>query len=205
MRNYLLIACLIVLPLTANSALLERLGGLAYYDTEADLTWLADANAIAGTIYDSNFFYGSATDGATTWSNANAWAASLDIDGVTGWRLPNSDASCSSYDCTDSEMGNLFYNVFGGVSGEPIENNANYDLFNNISPYTYWSATEYSDTRAFTFWFVTGSQGNAWETNEKHAWAVHDGDVSSVPVPAAFWLFSSGLLGLIGLARRKKL
>jgi hypothetical protein len=34
--------------------------------------------------------------------------------------------------------------------------------------------------------------------------AVRDGDVSSVPVPAAVWLFGSGLLGLIGIARRKK-
>jgi hypothetical protein len=30
------------------------------------------------------------------------------------------------------------------------------------------------------------------------------GTVSSVPVPAAAWLFGSGLLGLIGVARRKK-
>ena len=29
-------------------------------------------------------------------------------------------------------------------------------------------------------------------------------DVSTVPVPAAAWLFGSGLLGLIGVARRKK-
>jgi hypothetical protein len=28
--------------------------------------------------------------------------------------------------------------------------------------------------------------------------------VSSVPVPAAVWLFGSGLLGLVGVARRKK-
>jgi len=28
--------------------------------------------------------------------------------------------------------------------------------------------------------------------------------VSAVPVPAAFWLFGSGLIGLVGLARRKK-
>jgi len=28
--------------------------------------------------------------------------------------------------------------------------------------------------------------------------------VSAVPVPAAFWLFGSGLLGLVGTARRKK-
>lgn len=30
------------------------------------------------------------------------------------------------------------------------------------------------------------------------------GTVSAVPVPAAVWLFGSGLLGLVGVARRKK-
>ena len=29
-------------------------------------------------------------------------------------------------------------------------------------------------------------------------------DFSPVPIPAAVWLFGSGLLGLIGVARRKK-
>ena len=31
-----------------------------------------------------------------------------------------------------------------------------------------------------------------------------EGTVSAVPVPAAVWLFGSGLLGLVGVARRKK-
>ena len=30
------------------------------------------------------------------------------------------------------------------------------------------------------------------------------GDVSMVPIPPALWLFSSGLLGLVGIARRKQ-
>jgi hypothetical protein len=34
-------------------------------------------------------------------------------------------------------------------------------------------------------------------------WAVRPGDVSAVPVPAAVWLFGSGILSLIGLASRK--
>ena len=34
-------------------------------------------------------------------------------------------------------------------------------------------------------------------------WTVH-GVASPVPVPAAVWLFGSGLLGLVGVARRKK-
>jgi hypothetical protein len=29
-------------------------------------------------------------------------------------------------------------------------------------------------------------------------------DVTHVPIPAALWLFGSGLLGLIGIARRSK-
>ena len=45
----------------------------AYYDTTLDITWLADANAAGTTM---------------TWANANAWAAALDVNGVTGWRLP---------------------------------------------------------------------------------------------------------------------
>ena len=34
--------------------------------------------------------------------------------------------------------------------------------------------------------------------------AIDNVTVSAVPVPAAVWLFGSGLVGLIGLARRKK-
>ena len=34
--------------------------------------------------------------------------------------------------------------------------------------------------------------------------SMHVTSVSTVPVPAAVWLFGSGLLGLVGIARRKK-
>ena len=36
------------------------------------------------------------------------------------------------------------------------------------------------------------------------AWDLNSFTTSSVPVPAAVWLFGSGLIGLIGVARRKK-
>jgi len=33
---------------------------------------------------------------------------------------------------------------------------------------------------------------------------IRSADATVVPVPAAIWLFGSGLIGLVGIARRKK-
>jgi hypothetical protein len=193
-----------VITLPTQAALISVLGGQAYYDDVADLTWLANANAAGTTM---------------TWAAANAWAASLDINGVTGWRLPDTlqpDASCSNqssdtsygYNCTGSEMGNLFYNVLGGVAGTSIDttHNSNYDLFSNVQSFVYRSSTEYAPypTDAWYLDFFNGLQDVAPKGFDNYfAWAVHSGNAGAVPVPAAVWLFSSGLLGLIGVARRK--
>jgi hypothetical protein len=49
-----------------------------------------------------------------------------------------------------------------------------------------------------------GDQGFHNKSIEYYAWAVRSGDVvSAVPVPATVWLFGSGLIGLLGIARRK--
>lgn len=207
----------IVTGSVANAALLERLGGLAYYDDVADLTWLADANYAQTTGYDA--------DGFMDWATANAWAASLNINGVSGWRLPDTvqpDASCwiqspfgygSGVDCTGSELGNLFYNVLGGDSGAPIwiTHNANYDLFTNINSmnYFFWSATDASFDAWYGAWYFNmfeGYQGTTEGTNTMNVWAVHSGDVgaSVVPAPAAVWLFCSGLFGLVGVSCQRR-
>src|SRR5438045_9149890 len=58
----------------------------AYYDTALKVTWLADANLALTSGYDTHsppFALG-----AMTWNDANVWAQSLDVFGVTGWRLP---------------------------------------------------------------------------------------------------------------------
>ena len=216
-------ACLAVVSFSADAALVSRLGGLAFYDDVADLTWLVDANAGAGTAFDTGI---STTDDKMTWQNANDWAAQLTVGGVAGWRLATTlqpDPSCSTQSnqgpsfplqgvgtgCTGSEMGNLFYNVLGGVALTSITttHNTNYDLFSDVQSDIYWSGTEFAPNteQAWDFAFITGVQvphnkGDVFS----FAWAVQSGDVSAVPVPAAAWLFGSGLLGLIGVARRKK-
>ena len=193
--------CLAVVSFNVNSALWERLGGLAYYDDESDLTWLADASAGTGL----------------NWVDAKNWAAELNIDGVTGWRLPDTqqpDATCSiqtstkssGYNCTGSELGNLFYNVLGGSadSGITSVHNDNYFLFNNVQDTFYFSATEYGNVgEVWVFATYNGYQDTLFANLGSNSWAVHSGDVSAVPIPAAIWLFGSSLIGLIGFARRK--
>jgi hypothetical protein len=182
-----------VLPVTPGGANYQ-----AYYDDVADLTWLANASA----------------SGSVIWATANTWAAGLDIDGVTGWRLPDTlvpDASCDSSttlsfgkSCTGSELGNLFYNVLGGVAGTSIAttHNSEYDKFTGVVPDRNWSDTPIGQS-AYFFDLGDGSQSSTSVGFTNIGWAVRTGSPAEVPIPAAVWLFGSGLLGLVGAARRK--
>lgn len=208
-----------------NAALISRLGGQAVYDTDLDITWLADANAGAGSAFDDGSL--STTDGRMSWANANAWAASLTVDGFTGWRLATTadpDASCTDdtagttpsadaigYNCTGSEMGHLFYNELGATAGTSVLTTGNpteLAKFTNIQSHGYWSSTQFAANpgNAWVFGTSSGLQFSASQANNNqyYAWAVRNGDVAVVPVPAAIWLFGSGLIGLIGIAKRKK-
>jgi len=52
---------------------------------------------------------------------------------------------------------------------------------------------------------MTQPQGvNPTYDSTYYAWSVHSGDVGAVPVPAAVWLFGSGLIGLVGFQDAKK-
>ena len=83
----------------------------AFYDTVLDLTWLANANAGAGSVYDSTR-YSTATDGRMNWVNANAWAASLDVYGISGWRLPKTlDTGRPGCDWSNAGGTDCGYNV----------------------------------------------------------------------------------------------
>jgi len=169
--------------------------------------------------------------GRMTWDNAMAWIDGMNAYdsgngylGFNNWRLPNTtqpDPGCSlqltpggyppqddGYDCTGSEMGHLFYSEFGATAGGPVLTTGDATelaKFTEIqTDYYYWSSTEYApDDRAWFFIVENGYQSPGTKGNNFYAWAVHDGDIGAVPVPAALWLFGSGLLGLIGIARKK--
>jgi hypothetical protein len=195
-----LTALSLMLATGAEAALVERLGGKAIYDDVADLTWLQDANYAQTSGYDA--------DGRMNWVQTKAWAGSLNIDGVTGWRLPAGPMLGSGYNQTASEMGNLFYNVLGGTEWTTIgtTHNANYNLFKNVQSNYYWSGVEFNSSDAWGFDFGYGGQGSSSKFYDLFGWAVRSGDVgaSPVPVPGALVLMGPALLGLLGVKRSRR-
>ena len=192
-------AFLLSIVTSANAALIDRGGGLIY-DDDRNITWLADGNYVMTSGYDA--------DGLITWSDAVSWAEGLSYGGYYNWRLPNADADCGvSFNCGNSELGHLFYNELSGTSGSSILTSSDPDLglFSNIQSNWYWTGTERNSSEAWFFDF-SGGGGGGQSIGSKGsilmAWAVHDGDIAAVPIPAAFWLFGSGLVGLIGFMRR---
>lgn len=196
---------------TANAALLSRLGGQAVYDTDLDITWLANANLAASNTFG---VAGIDVDGSMDWHTANAWIAAMNADGGSGylgfddWRLPATyvpDPTCElmqafgSY-CTASEMGHL-----RNIEGIEWSDYAPPSQFSNLQWGEYWSGTEYASdpSQAWAHGFDLGGQ-STYDKDYAYnfAWAVRTGDVGEVPLPAAAWLLGTGLLGLVGSMRR---
>jgi hypothetical protein len=128
----------------------------AYYSTEQNITWLADANYAAT----SGFAPGNPMDayrldpGLLDQPDAVAWAAGLNIHGVTGWRLPTAQnvapSSCGPHDdgtgggigpgisCSFvpgagvNELADLFSHTLGNSAG--FGGWANTGLFLNVDP-----------------------------------------------------------------------
>ncbi len=178
----------------------------AYYDTDLNITWLADASA----------FYG-------TWDAAKAWAASLNVNGITGWRLPNvkpvngnafnfdtgyDGSTDSGYGITSSqsELAHLYYLTLGNkayvdTTGRRVQPDAgltNTGPFKNVPARRYWFGVEYPDYySAFVFDTSVGSQGHCYKGCEFPAWAVHAGDVAAaVPESETCALALAGLVAL---------
>ena len=128
----------------------------------------------------------------------------------------NDDASVVDCDgasepaCRDNELGYMFYQNMGGTFSNDLTGDQTVDdvLLTAVQP-AYWSGTEFAPdpTDAWVFVFADGHQigvNKGRSLSSFAGWAVRAGDVGAVPVPAAVWLFGSGLIGLIGVARRSR-
>lgn len=199
--------------MSSHATLIDNGGGLIY-DSDRDITWY-DAPAVERDLADSM-----------------AWAATLSLGNtnIGSWRLPSSlnlsgtgdnvgyDGNVPGYwdsgvAPSGSEMGHLYYVELGNINIRDEDGNeqpgwglVNKGPFANLEPDRYWSNTWYvQPNNEVYFFFLYGAQGTSMGSSYYHyALAVHDGNVGAVPIPPAIWLFGSGLLGLVGMTRRKK-
>jgi hypothetical protein len=195
---------------TAQATLIDRSNGLLYDDV-LNVTWTQDANLAGRFVF-------------MDWAAANAWAENLTYGGYSDWRLPSIKPIGNSNGVGDigynisnpqSELAYMYHVNLGLTSRYDTAGNERTDfgifgngtisgqndigLVKNLQPSVYWFGTEYasSTSNAWVFSTMYGLQGVAPKDGRFSVWAVRDGDVSTVPVPAAVWLFASGLAGLM--------
>ena len=88
------------------------------------------------------------------------------------------------YNITVSEMGYIYYIELGNSAGGAL---ANTGLFENLTTVDdYWTDDEIhkNGSGAWVFDFDGGHQFYLGKGAQNHAWAVHDGELTPVPVPA---------------------
>ncbi len=172
-------ACLLsFVTISVNAAFIGRLetapsSGVfqAYYDNVLNITWTTNADIVGNN---------------DTWDNQVPWAAGLNINGVTGWRLPSMDVNgdnaivtCSSNQaaCKDNEYGHLYFYGAGTTFGGGITPSSP-GPFSNLQFASYWTGTEYAPNPTAAWYFLfNGIQSFAGKDGNAFAWAVRDGDV----------------------------
>jgi hypothetical protein len=222
------LACSSACALTLQARDLDGNGSTdAYYDAASNLTWLADANIAATIDPMGNYFVGTGL-----LSSAESWAASANVFGLTGWRLPkildNFAPSECDYDPAHpgtsgidifrtcdfmppagvSELADLFL----GLGNTPFGGWTHTGPFINVQPntsYNFFTSGRYRGP-ALQPW-VPGSAHYNFSDHQilqiegyaTYAWLVRDGDVTApVPEPETYALM---LLGVGALVARRRL
>lgn len=187
-----------------HAAFESRLGGLAFYDSVLEITWLADADAARGSEFDDG---SNDQDGRLSWASAMSWAANLEVAGFDAWQLPSMDLDGDGtvVDCSGASAAACLDNQYGYHFYESDIDSQNPAPFSSVQTTNYWSSTEDgSNAWLFDFTFNDGSQFPTSKTFKAAAWAIHPGDVGVVPLPAAAWLMVAAIGVLLGIGTRRR-
>lgn len=183
------------------------------YDTDLNVTWLRNANAGAGSIYDNG---ASANDGRMSWANAVSWVNDLTVGTFGGWRLPTgtgtdkcktpsySGTVCGyNVDTATGELAHLYYDELGNLSRYDTSGNKragssgvdwgliNVGDFLNMKADLYWYGVVYQNPWSAGAWEIDFGQGSDGLTgvadvlNTFSVMAVRPGDVLVTQVLAA--------------------
>jgi hypothetical protein len=180
--------------------------GMTVHDSVTNMNWLANADLAAtvnpdGTPNRDGMTFGVQSinpDGSMTWTQALKWVYEMNQfknpDGSVGylhhtdWALPGKFAG-AGFNQTTSDMGELFYNEFGGKAGESVadifsSNPKLTRLFKNFQAYLYWDQDAKFPGGA-QFSFGNGFQGTSKDIDVMYAIPEYHGANPSID-PGAY-------------------
>ena len=119
------------------------LAALELRDINGNATAIAaDAQFAYDTVLDATWYL-TVNNTGLNWDNAKSWAAGLTVGTFSGWSLPAADPACgNAFNCTASQMGELYYTALGNLAGGGPQLNTG--PFKNLFFVVSWSGTEYA-------------------------------------------------------------
>jgi len=162
-----------------------------------------DAASTEGLIENSGFDYDPSFGGDNGSNSEASYFFSTDIDPVQlvaslVWNIDIDSGSSGNFNgaATLFDLDLFLYDTMGSA------NENDWQVLGSSE--SLWENTEnlwmmLDSNRDYAIQVAPGSGQAAFEWDYALAW-----QVTSVPVPAAVWLFGSGLLGLMGMARRRR-
>jgi hypothetical protein len=198
--------CAGLLSIAASPALAAVVYGYSgdQFDAFPSTTTYDTSNFISGTVTLENLLTAnttstptildfSFTDGHQTLSMANGAAIvamefTTDEDSITSWRVELNILPSGPLEVGDVTQTIITYN-----RDTDVEDAGRIQRVDRTLSFLSISDLSSDPVPISSIDFGTASTAGVWT-----------GEIASVPLPAAAWLFGSGLLGLAGIARRKK-
>jgi hypothetical protein len=189
-------------PVDAHATFTTSLGQVTLTLTNL----LANPTSIIQAISDLFFSVSGATGAGTGVYNptasyiniaANGTFAAAAAPAVQGWELTDGGGNFHLNKLCGASCGNPTGLIIGPPGAGGTYSNANSSIAGN-GPHNPFI----DQTASFTF-LLAGVTADSVVSNVVFSFGTAPGTFVAVPIPAAVWLFASGLLGLIGIARRK--